>query len=83
MSVEERNGAIDFSDLDTLPDAFQVSDLVTRLRSMGQSVTYAEVGASLEKMGCQVSRRLVIQVQESDGPQRGNQKPPGPAGLLL
>ena len=68
MSVEERNGPIDLSGLDPLPDAFQVSDLVDQLRSMGQSVTYAEVGASLEKMGYQVARRLVIQVQERDGP---------------
>ena len=68
MSLEDRNGAIDLSDLGPLPDAFQVSDLVDQLRSMGQSVTYAELGASLEKMGYRVSRRLVIKVVENDGP---------------
>ena len=66
--MKEQNGAIDLSDLGPLPDAFQVSHLVDRLRSMGQSVTYAEVGASLEKMGYRVARRLVIKVVENDGP---------------
>ena len=66
--MEERNGPIDLSGLDPLPDAFQVSDLVNRLRSMERGVSYAEVVTALEKVGYQVARRQVIKVVENDGP---------------
>ena len=66
--MKERNGAIALSALGPLPDAFQVSDVVNRLRSMERGVTYAQVVAALEKVGYRVARRKVIQVQESDGP---------------
>ena len=66
--MKEQNGAIDLSDLGPLPNAFQVSHLVDRLRSMELGVTYAQVITALEKVGYQVARRQVIKVVENDGP---------------
>ena len=38
------------------------------MMSATESITYAEVGAFLEKMGYRVARRQVIKVVENDGP---------------